>query len=142
LAPRDAQTLGSTPLDRHASRAVDILIGYPHDGECVFTIPADMHNECDSLSREMTGEPVVSAAFFFMLNSGICWESIHDQHGNATGFAIRGMNMKSNTSEEEGVRLAKEMTQRAMEKLERLLSRKEGCIIFNQVCVSNGKFDV
>ena len=55
-----------------------------------------------------------------MLNSGMCWESMHDQHRNATGFAIRGMNMESNTSEEEGVCLAEEMTQRAMEKLVRL----------------------
>ena len=65
IGPEGCTDIGLNPLDRHASRAVDILIGYPHDGECVFTIPADMHNECNSLSREMTGEPVVSAAFFF-----------------------------------------------------------------------------
>ena len=66
IGPDGCTDIGLYPLDQHASRAVGILIGYPHDGECVFAIPADMHNECNSLHREMTGEPVVSAAFLFM----------------------------------------------------------------------------
>jgi hypothetical protein len=68
---------------------VKIYIGYQH----ILSIPTDMYNECDSVSRAMTGEPLLPCVFLFMLNSGGCWESRQDDNGNAIGFTFRGMDM-------------------------------------------------
>lgn len=111
-------------LDPHTRRIssgrndVDIFIGYPANGEHIFSIPADMYNQCDTLNREMTGEPLVPATFFLMLNTGVWWEAKRDPDtGSAVGFAFRAMDIDMQLCEEDGLRLADAMTQEAMEDL-------------------------
>lgn len=92
-------------------QGVDILMGL---GEHVLNIPSNLYDQCDDLSRKMTGEPFVPASLFLMLNAGIWWEVRRQPNGDAIGFGFRGMDLDVHLTEEEGKRRAEKMQQNEM----------------------------
>ena len=98
IGPEGCTDIGINPHDRrvsHGRASIGILLGYPERGaEHIFSIPADVYNQCDSLNRELTGEPLNPPVFFLMLNSGVWWEARRDPGtGSAMGFSFRGGDM-------------------------------------------------
>ena len=116
IGPEGYTDIGVNPHDRRVSCGisdVDILM---QNGEPVFSIPANLYNQCDSLNRELTGEPIIPSVFFMMLNTGVWWESKTDPDtGSAVGFSFRGMDMDLHLSEEEGRMRAEKMKQAAVD---------------------------
>ena len=119
IGPEGCTDIGINPHDRRVSCGisdVNILIGYPQNGEPVFSIPASLYNQCDALNRELTGEPIIPSVFFMMLNTGVWWECQRDPDtGSAVGFSFRGMDMDLHLSEEEGRMRAEKMKQAAVD---------------------------
>merc|ERR1712238_73380 len=80
-------------------------IGSMVNSKHVFQVPANLHNECNSLTKEMTGEPFVTSTYLLMVNQGVWWEIIRSPTtGSGIGFTLRGLDLDTVASEEQGVR--------------------------------------
>mmetsp|Transcript_6298 Transcript_6298/g.11083 ORF Transcript_6298/g.11083 Transcript_6298/m.11083 type:complete len:420 (-) Transcript_6298:55-1314(-) len=116
IGPEGCTAMGVDPITCRVESGfsvVSILIGtLGNGGEHIFTIPANLYNQCDDLNREMTGECFSPATFLLMLNQGIWWEA-RRVSGSGIGFCTRLMDVDVVLSEEEGRVRAKEMEQRA-----------------------------
>jgi hypothetical protein len=99
---------------RHGADHVEVRVGTVD----ALRIPVKLYAKCDGLSRKLTGEAVLPAVFFYMLNVGIWVGTLRNpDNGDFVGFTYRSMALDRVATDQETQEQVARLRRRALEEV-------------------------